>query len=197
MTGGDGEVAATGAVSETGVVVPEADDSACSVDVAAVLLDVPPAEETVESAEDADVLPELSDGAEAAFVVLGCAAGESETAVEVTGVEAAVVLDCVAGESETAGEVTGAEAVAVPGCAASASTIAGEAATGVGVDATGATALTSGTISIRSWRGAATTGGSAICTLAVELITDVTARFCSSTWVLGVTVKTPLTYVTV
>lgn len=82
-------------------------------------------------------------------------------------------------------------------CVAGASTIAGEDATGVGVDATGTTVLTSGTISIKSWRGAATTGGSAICTLIAEFNADVTERFCSSTWVLGVTVTTPLAYVTV
>lgn len=85
--------------------------------------------------------------------------------------------DCAAGESETAGE----------------SKTAAEVATVGEVDVTGATVFASGTISIRSWRGAATTGGSAICTLTAEFNTDVTARFCSSTWVLGVTVKTPLT----
>ena len=88
-----------------------------------------------------------------------CTAGESETAGEVTGVEAVMVLDCGTGESETAGEV----------------------AAGVELGTTGSTVLASGTISIRSWRGAATTGGSAICTLTAEFNTDVTARFCSST----------------
>ena len=68
-----------------------------------------------------------------------CTAGESETAGEVTGVEAVMVLDCGTGESETAGEV----------------------AAGVELGTTGATVLASGTISIRSWRGAVTTGGNA------------------------------------
>jgi hypothetical protein len=59
-TGVDEAVSATVALSESEVVVPEVDGSVCSVDVAAVSLDVLLAEETFESAEDVDVLPGLS-----------------------------------------------------------------------------------------------------------------------------------------
>lgn len=193
-TGAVGEVAATGAVSTAEVAVPGVDGSVSSVDVAVDLPEVPPAEETFEPVEDEVVPLELSDCTGAAtVVVLGCTTGKSDAVEEDTGAGAVVVLACAGVESETTAAVTGAEGIVATDCAAGVSEAAGEVPGGVEVDVTGTTVLASGTISIRSWRGATATGGSAICTLTAEFNTDVTVRFCSSTWALGVTVNAPLT----